>query len=60
VRTAKSVTRPDGTAIKFDKNSVVIVDGDKNPRGTRIFGPVAKELRAKGYGRIISLAFEVV
>jgi large subunit ribosomal protein L14 len=60
VRTAKTVNRPDGSAIKFDKNSVVIVDEAKNPRGTRIFGPVARELRAKGYGKIVSLAFEVV
>lgn len=60
VRTSKSVRRPDGTSIRFDSNSLVIVDTEKNPKGTRIFGPVARELRAKGYSKIVSLAVEVV
>ena len=60
VRTAQSFKRDDGSTVKFDTNSLVIVDQDKNPRGTRIFGPIARELRNKGYSRIISLAVEVV
>ena len=60
VRTTKSVKRPDGSSIRFDTNSMVIIEKDKNPRGTRIFGPVAREIRAKGFARIISLAVEVV
>ena len=60
VRTTKPVKRPDGSSIRFDNNSLVIVDDDKNPKGTRIFGPVARELRAKGYSKIVSLAVEVV
>jgi large subunit ribosomal protein L14 len=60
VRTTHSLNRPDGSSIKFDGNSLVIVDEDKNPRGTRIFGPIARELRAKGYSKIVSLAVEVV
>jgi large subunit ribosomal protein L14 len=60
VRTTHSLNRPDGSSIKFDGNSLVIVDQDKNPRGTRIFGPIARELRAKGYSKIVSLAVEVV
>jgi large subunit ribosomal protein L14 len=60
VRTTKAVKRPDGSSIRFDSNSLVIVDDDKNPKGTRIFGPVARELRAKGYAKIVSLAVEVV
>lgn len=60
VRTVRSVQRPDGSSIRFDSNSLVIVDEDKNPKGTRIFGPVARELRAKGYSKIVSLAVEVV
>jgi large subunit ribosomal protein L14 len=60
VRTSKSVQRPDGSTIKFDTNSLVIVDEDKNPKGTRIFGPIARELRGAGYGKIVSLAVEVV
>ena len=55
-----NLNRPDGSSIKFDTNSLVIVDEEKNPRGTRIFGPVARELRAKGYSKIVSLAVEVV
>jgi large subunit ribosomal protein L14 len=60
VRTVRSVSRPDGSSIRFDSNSLVIVDEDKNPKGTRIFGPIARELRAKGYSKIVSLAVEVV
>lgn len=60
VRTSHNLNRPDGSSIKFDTNSLVIVDEEKNPRGTRIFGPVARELRAKGYSKIVSLAVEVV
>jgi large subunit ribosomal protein L14 len=60
VRTSKSVQRPDGSTIKFDTNSLVIVDEEKNPKGTRIFGPIARELRGAGYGKIVSLAVEVV
>jgi large subunit ribosomal protein L14 len=60
VRTHKEVRRPDGSYIRFDDNAAVIVDKNKNPRGTRIFGPVARELREKGFGKIISLAPEVL
>lgn len=60
VRTSKAVQRLDGSTIKFDTNSLVIVDEDKNPKGTRIFGPIARELRGAGYGKIVSLAVEVV
>ncbi len=60
VRTRQSVRRPDGSYIRFDDNAAVIVDTQKNPRGTRIFGPVARELREKEYMRIISLAPEVL
>lgn len=60
VRTIRSISRPDGSSIRFDTNSLVIVDEDKNPKGTRIFGPIARELRAKGYSKIVSLAVEVV
>jgi len=60
VRTAKEVRRPDGTYIKFDENAAVIIKDDKNPRGTRIFGPVARELRDKEYSKILSLAPEVL
>ena len=59
VRTAKEYGRPDGTYIKFDDNAAVIIDDFKNPRGTRIFGPVARELREKGFMKIVSLAPEV-
>ena len=54
------VKRPDGTEIQFDDNAVVIVDDNKNPRCTRVFGPVARELRDKQYMKIVSLAEEVV
>ncbi len=60
VRTAKGVRRPDGSYIKFDENAAVIIKDDKNPKGTRIFGPVARELRDKEYMKILSLAPEVL
>lgn len=60
VRTASGVRRDDGTYIRFDENAAVIIRDDKNPRGTRIFGPVARELRDKDYLRILSLAPEVL
>ncbi len=60
VRTRQSIRRPDGSLLKFDRNACVIVDAEKNPRGTRIFGPVARELREKNHMKIISLAPEVV
>ena len=60
VRTRKGVQRPDGSSIKFDDNAAVIIKEDKNPRGTRIFGPVARELREKQYMKILSLAPEVL
>ena len=60
VRTAFGVRRADGTHIRFDDNAVVIIKEDKNPRGTRIFGPVARELREKEYMKILSLAPEVL
>ena len=60
VRTASGLRRDDGTYIRFDENAAVIIKEDKNPRGTRIFGPVARELRDKDYMKIISLAPEVL
>ena len=60
VRTAKEKRRPDGSYIKFDDNAVVLINEQKQPRGTRIFGPVARELREKKFMRIISLAPEVL
>ena len=60
VRTAKGVRRADGSLVRFDGNAVVIIDKDNNPRGTRIFGPVARELREKDYMKIVSLAPEVL
>lgn len=60
VRTKKGVNRPDGSCIKFDDNAAVIIKDDKNPRGTRIFGPVARELRERQYMKILSLAPEVL
>ncbi|HHT9110710.1 MAG TPA: 50S ribosomal protein L14 [Candidatus Brocadiaceae bacterium] len=60
VRTKKNVRRDDGSYLKFDKNAVVIIDEDGNPKGTRIFGAVARELRKKNFMKIISLAPEVV
>ena len=60
VRTKKGLSRPDGSYIRFDQNAAVIIKEDKNPRGTRIFGPVARELREKQYLKILSLAPEVL
>jgi large subunit ribosomal protein L14 len=60
VRTRRPVRRADGSYIRFDENAAVIVDDNHNPRGTRIFGPVARELRERGYMRIVSLAPEVL
>ena len=60
VRTAKGVRRADGSYVRFDDNAAVIIKEDKNPRGTRIFGPVARELRDKDYMKILSLAPEVL
>lgn len=60
VRTSTKINRPDGSYLRFDANAAVIIDGEKNPRGTRIFGPVARELREKNFMKIISLAPEVL
>lgn len=60
VRTAKEIRRKDGSYVRFDDNACVIIDDNKNPKWTRIFGPVARELRAKGYQKIVSLAPEVL
>lgn len=60
VRTAKEVARPDGTSIKFDDNSAVLITASQEPVGTRIFGPVARELRARNFMKIVSLAPEVI
>ncbi|MFP6662655.1 MAG: 50S ribosomal protein L14 [Deltaproteobacteria bacterium] len=60
VRTAKEIGRPDGSYIRFDNNSAVLIDGNREPIGTRIFGPVARELRGKKFMKIVSLAPEVI
>ena len=60
VRSSKGLRRPDGTHIRFDDNAAVIIDNNKQPRGTRIFGPVARELRERDFMKIISLAPEVL
>ena len=60
VRTARSTPRPDGSYVRFDSNAVVILDANNEPKGTRIFGAVARELRERGFMKIISLAEEVV
>lgn len=60
VRTAKEIKRSDGSYLRFDDNACVIIGEDKNPKGTRIFGPVARELKVKGYNKIVSLAPEVL
>ena len=60
VRTSRGVRRPDGSYVRFDDNAAVLIKEDKNPRGTRIFGPVARELRDKDYMKILSLAPEVL
>ncbi|MCF7729254.1 MAG: 50S ribosomal protein L14 [Chthoniobacterales bacterium] len=60
VRTRQVISRPNGFCVRFDRNAIVIIDKDKNPRGTRIFGPVARELREKNFMKIVSLAPEVI
>ena len=60
VRTAHPIRRSDGSILRFDRNAIVIIDKDLNPRGTRIFGPVARELREKNFMKIVSLAPEVL
>ena len=60
VRTAKGTRRADGTYVRFDENAAVLIKDDKSPKGTRIFGPVARELRDKGFMKIVSLASEVL
>ncbi len=60
VRTRNKIRRSDGTSLRFDSNALVIIDAQKNPKGTRIFGPVPRELRDKGFMKIISLAPEVI
>ena len=60
VRTRSPIRRPDGSRVRFNSNAMVIIDNQKNPRGTRIFGPVARELRDKEFAKIVSLAPEVV
>lgn len=60
VRTRHPIKRTDGSILRFDKNAIVIIDKDQNPRGTRIFGPVARELREKNFMKIVSLAPEVL
>ena len=60
VRTVRPIRRSDGSYVKFDENAVVIVDANKQPRGTRVFGPVARELRDHGFTKIVSLAPEVL
>lgn len=60
VRTKHTIKRPDGMALRFDDNAVVIINTENNPRGTRVFGPVAREIREKNFTKIISLANEVV
>ena len=60
VRTKSAIKRPDGSLLRFDRNAVVIIDPQMNPKGTRVFGPVARELRDKNFAKIISLAPEVI
>jgi large subunit ribosomal protein L14 len=60
VRSVDSIRRPDGSILRFDRNAAVIIDQQMNPRGTRIFGPVARELREKNFMKIVSLAPEVI
>ncbi|MFH1458243.1 MAG: 50S ribosomal protein L14 [Candidatus Omnitrophota bacterium] len=60
VRTKSSIRRPDGSILRFDRNAIVFIDVQSNPRGTRVFGPVARELREKNFTKIISLAPEVI
>lgn len=60
VRTVKPIRRSDGSALRFDENAAVLINADKTPKGTRIFGPIAREIRDKGYSKIISMAQEVI
>ena len=60
VRQIKPIKRPDGSSLRFDENAVVLINEERQPKGTRVFGPIARELRAKGYQKIISLAPEVL
>ena len=60
VRTRQPIRRPDGSTIRFDENAAVLVNDDKNPKGTRVFGPIPRELRDKGFMKLISLAPEVL
>jgi len=60
VRTKHAIRRPDGSILRFDRNAIVFIDAQLNPRGTRVFGPVARELREKNFTKIISLAPEVI
>ena len=60
VRTKKTIRRKDGLSIRFDDNAAVIINNDNNPKGTRIFGPIAREIRDKNFTKIVSLAVEVV
>ncbi len=60
VRTKKEFRRPDGSYIRFDDNAGIIIDKDGNPRGTRVFGPIAREIKEEGYAKIVSLAPEVI
>jgi large subunit ribosomal protein L14 len=60
VRTRKATRRDDGSYVRFDRNAMVLIDNEKNPRGTRVFGAVARELRDRGFIRIVNLAAEVV
>lgn len=60
VRTKSAIRRPDGSILRFDRNAIVFIDATMNPRGTRVFGPVARELREKNFTKIISLAPEVI
>jgi large subunit ribosomal protein L14 len=60
VRTKKTIVRKDGTAVRFDDNAAVIIGAENNPRGTRIFGPIAREIREKNFMKIVSLALEVI
>jgi len=60
VRTKEAIRRPDGSVLRFDRNAIVFIDTQLNPRGTRVFGPVARELREKNFTKIISLAPEVI
>lgn len=60
VRTKDAIRRPDGSILRFDRNAIVFIDAQMNPRGTRVFGPVARELRDKNFAKIISLAPEVI